>query len=353
MKNIATKTKLMLALILGLLSLSVNAQQWQNDWYIMVEKAELFAEPDVKSAIVGYVGKSDAPQSLLLNSDGSWAKMKSGNTTGWVMTCVCQQGHNDSYGFDYEACYKLNKQLEKGQISQAVFAKKLAQLQNSSDFEDCSEVDSYDDAADVAENPGLNILPEKIGVIRLAIVILWIICVVSFILAFVLRKAKLSGLLLLLLGLAELMYVLHPDLNTHLSGGRMIEHLVIALSQLIMIVLMRALSRTAFDRGFMSVNGLLLIGVMVVFVSRYGLGAFLLSLLDSIIGIILLVIVGAFVVMAIKAPPTKKSKKASKKDEDNEYGPCRNCRFYINSEDHCAYHGARRDPSDSCPYYKS
>lgn len=343
----------MLALILSLLSLSVNAQQWQNDWYIMVEKAELFAEPDVESAIVGYVYKSDEPQSLLFNSDGSWAKMKSGGNTGWVMTCVCQSGNNKSYGFDYEACYKLNKQLEKGQISQAVFAQKLAELQKNSDFEDCFEVDSDYDAADATKSAGLNIIPEKIGVIQLAIAILWIICLVSFILVFALQKSKLSGILLLLLGLAELMYVLHPDLDTHLSGGRMIEHLVIALSQLIMIVLMIASSRTSFERGFMSVNGLLLIGIMVVFVSRYGLGAFLLSLLDSIIGIILLVIVGAFVVMAIKAPPTKKSKKAPKKEEDDQYEPCRSCRFYINREDHCAYHNTRKDPDDSCEYHKS
>lgn len=350
MQKKGTYMKLMLTLLIGLLSLNVNAQQWQNDWYIMVEKAELFAEPDVNSAIVGYVYKSESPQSLLFNTDGSWAKMNVGNKTGWVMTCVCQSGHNDSYGFDYETCYKLNKQLEKGEITQKEFAQKFNELQgNSSDIDECLEADCV--SPDAAENTRLNIFPEKIGIVKLAVVILWIICLVSFILVFALRKAKLSGLMLLLLGLAELMYVLHPDLDTHLSGGRMIEHLVIALSQLIMIVLMRASSRTVFEKGFMLVNGLLLLGIMVIFVGRYGLGAFLLSLLDSIVGIILLVIVGAFVVMAIKAPPTKKSPKAPKKDED-DYGPCRNCRLYVDQESYCAHHRMRKDPGDSCEYYK-
>ena len=55
MQKKGTYMKLMLTLLIGLLSLNVNAQQWQNDWYIMVEKAELFAEPDVNSEIVGYV----------------------------------------------------------------------------------------------------------------------------------------------------------------------------------------------------------------------------------------------------------------------------------------------------------
>lgn len=208
MQKIETSMKLMLTLLVGLLSSNVNAQQWQNDWYIMVEKAELFAEPDVNSAIVGYVYKSESPQSLLFNTDGSWAKMNVGNKTGWVMTCVCQSGHNNSYGFDHETCYKLNKQLGKDEITQKEFAQKFDKLQgDSSDLEECLEADCV--SPDDAENTSLKIFPEKIGIVKLAIVILWIICLVSFILVFALQKTKLSGLMLLLLDVDQESYCAH------------------------------------------------------------------------------------------------------------------------------------------------
>lgn len=325
-----------------------------NQMYIMVDKAELHSEPDINSPIVGYVYKSDTPKSCNLNKDGSWAQMQASDaaTEGWVMTCVCKEGNNESYGFDYETCYKINKEWAKGEISQEVFAEKLSNLQNNLPVDE--EVEEF---CDIEEDGSMDYAQENSWVSRnfliIAIIALWIVSLISFVLSLSpsARVLKHTGLYILLLGACEILFVLHPDAPTSLRTGRMIEILVLVVGQLLMIAIRVTSARNAFEKLSMRVGALMLFAAIGIFIYNIGVGNFLWSVVEAIIGIILLIIVGAVVVMAIKAPPSKKRKDEG--PEENKYETCGYCRYFDNGEGFCHYHRANRSSGDSCGYFKS
>lgn len=273
-------------------------------------------------------------------------------TEGWVMTCVCKEGNNESYGFDYETCYKINKEWAKGEISQEVFAEKLSNLQNNLPVDE--EVEEF---CDVEEDGSMDYAQENSWVSRnfliIAIIALWIVSLISFVLSLSpsARVLKHTGIYILLLGACEILFVLHPDAPTSLRTGRMIEILVLVVGQLLMIAIRVTSARNAFEKLSMRVGALMLFAAIGIFIYNIGVGNFLWSVVEAIIGIILLIIVGAVVVMAIKAPPSKKRKDEG--PEENKYETCGYCRYFDNGEGFCHYHRANRSSGDSCGYFKS
>ncbi len=343
-----------LRFLMVMLCCSIAVSAIANQMYIMVEKAELHRDPDINSPIVGYVYKSDTPKSCNLNKDGSWAQMKASGTAteGWVMTCVCKEGNNEPYGFDYETCYELNKAFAKGEITQEEFSKKLYNLQNyyavDEDIEEFCDVEEDESMAYVQENSWVSL-----EFLIIAIIALWIVCWISFVLSLSpsARVLKHTGLYILLLGACEILFVLHPDAPTNLRTGRMIEILVLVVGQLFIIALRVSSARNTFEKFCMRVGALMLFAAIGIFIYNFGVGNFVWSVVESVIGIILLIIVGAVVVMAIKAPPSKKRKDEG--PEENKYETCGYCRYFDNGEGFCHYHRANRSSGDSCGYFKS
>lgn len=343
-----------LRFLMVMLCCSIAVSAIANQMYIMVEKAELHNEPDINSPIVGHVYKSGTPKSCKLNSDGSWAQMKASDTAteGWVMACVCKEGNNESYGFDYETCYKINKEWAKGEISQEEFSKKLYNLQNYYAVdEDIEEFCDIEEDASIVYAQKNSLISLKFLII--AIIALWLVCLLSFVLSLSpsARILKHTGIYILLLGACEILFVLHPDAPVNLRTGRMIEILVLVAGQLFIIALKRDSARNTFEKISMRIGALMLFAAIGIFIYNYGVGNFVWSVAEAIIGIILLIIVGAVVVMVIKAPPSKKRKDEG--PEENKYETCHYCRYFDNGEGFCHYHRANRSSGNSCGYFKS
>ena len=347
------KKSLGLRFLMLVLCCFVAVSAFASKMYIMVEKAELHSEPNINSPIVGYVYKSDKPIIGDYNSDGSWVKTTASgsNKSGWVMSCICKEGNNESYGFDYETCYAINKALAKGEISQETFAVMLSKLQNSEpDYggEECyDELDILEVDADTSSSVKSTI--EDQAIIICAIIILWLLSIGSFVLSLLIPKLRTTGVLLLLLGLCELCYVLLPDSIPNFPVKRMIELVVITGVQLILLILNRFDSRNALEKLIARTTIVMMIASIVIFVWRYGVGNFFVSLVEAVIGIILLVILFAIVRMVIKAPPSKPQEKKEKEEEEET---CSDCRYFDSDYNKCLYWGDYRGPGGSCGHFR-
>ena len=217
--------------------------------------------------------------------------------------------------------------------------------------------EEVEEFCDVEEDGSMDYAQENSWVSRnfliIAIIALWIVSLISFVLSLSpsARVLKHTGIYILLLGACEILFVLHPDAPTSLRTGRMIEILVLVVGQLLMIAIRVTSARNAFEKLSMRVGALMLFAAIGIFIYNIGVGNFLWSVVEAIIGIILLIIVGAVVVMAIKAPPSKKRKDEG--PEENKYETCGYCRYFDNGEGFCHYHRANRSSGDSCGYFKS
>lgn len=353
MKTTESYMRLLVSVLLCLVTLSVNAENWKSEWYIMVEKAELHSTPNIDSPIVGNVYKGEKPLSGRMNTDGSWVLMKASDTKneGWVMSCVCE-GSKDSYSyshFDYETCYQLNKALAKGEISQEEFANKLNNLQNyyavDEEFDEFCDIEEDSTIVYTQETPWISL-----NLLIIAIIVLWLISWVGLFLSFI-PVIKHTSIYILLLGACEILFVLHPDIPTDLRTGRVIEILVLVVGQLLLLVFQSVSTKNAFDKFSTRIGTLMLLAAIGIFIYRYGITNFFVSLIDAIVGIILLIILGAVVRMIIKAPPSIKRKKEEDEPKVDPYTTCRYCR-YFNPDCKCILHdGAMRSSGDSCDYF--
>ena len=351
MKKTISYLRVLVIMLFCLVTLSVGAKEWQREWYIAVKKAELHRNPDINSPIVGYVYKGEKPLSAGMNKDGSWVLMKTDNTNaeGWVMTCACETS-KDSYSynhFDYETCYEINKALAKGEISQEEFAEMLYKLQNyysvDEDIEEFCDIEEGDHIYYAQERPWI-----PLKYLAIATIALWFVCLISFVLFLAPSTPilKHTGIYILLLGACEILFVLHPEAPTNLRTGRMIEILVLVVGQLLIMALIGASARNTFEKISMRIGALMLLAAIGIFIYNFGVGNFVLSVVEAIIGIILLIIVGAIVVMVIKAPPSKPRKKEDKKE--NPYETCYYCRYFDYSEMECLYWKGHRSSGDTC-----
>lgn len=93
----------------------------------------------------------------------------------------------------------------------------------------------------------------------------------------------------------------------------------------------------------------MMIASIVIFVWRYGVGNFFVSLVEAVIGIILLVILFAIVRMVIKAPPSKPQEKKEKEEEEET---CSDCRYFDSDYNKCLYWGDYRGPGGSCGHFR-
>lgn len=343
--------RLLLSVMLCLVTLSVNAEKWESEWYIMVEKAELHSTPDINSPIVGHVYKGEKPLSGRMTTDGSWVLMKASGTKneGWVMSCVCESSKNSySYShFDYETCYQLNKALAKGEISQEEFAKKLYNLQNyyavDEDFEEFCDIEEDSSIVYAQENSWISL-----NVLIIAIIVLWLISWAGLFLSFI-PVIKHTSIYILLLGVSEILFVLHPDTPTDLLSGRMIEILVLVVGQLLLLAFHGVSAKNTFDKFSARMGVLMLLVAIGIVIYRYGVINVFVSLIEAIIGIISIIVMGAIVRMIIKAPPSKPRKNDGTKE--SPYRKCYYCGYYDGSRGYCERSKGSTSANSVCSYF--
>ena len=99
----------------------------------------------------------------------------------------------------------------------------------------------------------------------------------------------------------------------------------------------------------MRIGALMLLAAIGIFIYNFGVGNFFVSLVEAVIGIILLVILFAIVRMVIKAPTSKPQEKKEKEEEEET---CSDCRYFDSDYNKCLYWGDYRGPGGSCGHFR-
>ena len=302
-----------LVLLFCMVALGIEAQEVQK-WAIMVEKAELYSEPNVTSPIKGYVSKSDVAVIGELNKDGSWLHVKrsANGVTGWVMSCVCVDATqaNNTYGFDYETCYKINKELAEGKISQERFGAMLTNLQNYRDVNYGMSRFKEDKRGSLQERWIFS--AESIDKLNIAIIILILGAAVGYILyrffGIYITFLNKGHIIALILGIIQVLYVLHPY---GVSNFKMINALALIAIQFILI------KRGIYFRGLLRVKpyAIATLGCIavaaIIYICKVGIVETVSILFESIVGAILnlviLGIIGVIVYGYFTAPSSSSS----------------------------------------------
>ena len=333
------------ALLIGFLSLiclvfSVNAQNNAGKFAIMVEKAELYSEPNVASPILGSIGKKSGIVWGTYNTDGSWVYIcrNSGIQDGWVMSCVCaDEAYADNpYGFDYESCYKINKEFAEGKISQERFAKMLSNLQNYRDVN--YGMSSFKESYGGVFQGNWIVSPAPTNVMNIIIAILVIGGVIAFALQkfFGIRLPFFSKhhVILLLLGVVEVLFMIHPY---GVSGLDQSNALILLLVQLLMIrrVITRSY-RYSVARRYAMISLACMAVALIIFICSVGVVEFVTMLIETILGTILtlaiVAVIGILVYGYFTAPA---SSSADSNSQDELPQVCKFCKHFDRTSGVC------------------
>ncbi len=327
-----------LVVVLVFVALGVEAQDIQK-WAIMVEKAELHSEPNVSSPIVGYVKRSEGTVIGDLNKDGSWLHVrKSGSgASGWVMSCVSEDPKNadNPYNFDYETCYKINKEFAEGKISQERFAAMLSNLQNYRDVND--GMSDFEEETPNALQGSWIMSPAPAGIMHMIIAILIVGGVIGVLLQkfLAIRLPILSKLhvILLMLGIFEVLFMIHPY---GVSGVDQINALILLVVQSLLIrrVVTRSYRYEA-ARRYAMISLYCMVAAIIIFICRVGVVEFIGMAIDTVVGTILtlavVVAIGVLVYGFFTAPSSSDS--GNSPNELPEV--CKFCKHFDRSSNKC------------------
>ena len=344
-------------LVMVLCTLGVEAQEIQK-WAIMVEKAELYSEPSVTSPIVGYVKKSEGTVIGELNRDGSWLHVKkSGSgTSGWVMSCVSVDAAqaDNTYGFDYEACYKINKEFAEGKISQDRFAAMLSNLHNNRDVNYGMNRYKEKESGGLEEKWIASSAAVKALKVVIAILILGAIAGYALRRFLGIRLPIVSNIsiMLLLLGIVEVLYMIHPY---GVGSVDFVNTLIIILVQLLLIRGVVSSNRFGMARSNAFISLACLVVAIIIYICNVGVVHFIGILFDTVLGSILmvglLVVIGIIIFGAVTAPASSGSADSPKDLPE----VCKFCRHFDRSSGECYMdidNPQRKNPNhDTCSHF--
>lgn len=331
------KRGVLVLLVMVLCTLGVEAQEIQK-WAIMVEKAELYSEPSVTSPIVGYVKKSEGSVIGELNRDGSWLHVKKSGSgaSGWVLSCVsvdAAQADNTN-GFDYEACYKINKEFAEGKISQERFAAMLNNLHNNRDVNYGMNRYKENESGGleerwIASSAAVNALNMVIAILVLGAIAGYAL---RIFLGIRLPIVSNISIMLLLLGIVEVLYMIHPY---GVGSVDFVNTLILILVQLLLIRGVVNLNRHGMARSNAFISLACLVVVIIIYICNVGIVDFIGILVDTVLGSILmvglLVVIGIIIYGAVTAPASSGSADSPKDLPE----VCKFCRHFDRSSGVC------------------